>query len=194
MEATIQSKPQRLTLYLSAILLIIIGSGIFYFYNKSTQITNPSSTKKVVVSTIGWQTYSNPVHHLSFTYPPDWELKLENDQLPSLASVRLVKNDAFIHMIFGLDQIEGSGAQYEGTPYLFAGHNVYMYKTLNSKTGLQNIGLTDVLSNSHGVLNLGGKTYAINLFYPSSYAVSEESATIEATFDQILSSFKFTNQ
>lgn len=187
-------------LILSLLLIAALAvAGYFYWQNtlliKSTSIApSPSPTPVSTVDpTANWKTYTNQVHSLTFKYPTDWQLVVENDQDELNASLKLLKEKASIHMIFGVDGIGGRGGDYEGVPISIAGSEVYKYKTRNEQNGTETVGITDTLTESLGVLTLNQKTYILNLNYPMSYVSSGREQDFEQAFDQILSTFQFTS-
>lgn len=188
----------------SLVTIFILVGGYFLFMSKSPKyvpINPPMPTPSDVLAsptpiadpTANWKTYTNNVHKISFKYPTDWTLSSKDDQEKFNASVNLTKDEATIHMIFGVDGIGGAGADYEGDSFVLDGNNVFKYNAHNTYNNSQTIGITDSLKGSLGVLMLKKKTYILNLNYPSKYNTSGESINLEQIFDQILSTFKFIN-
>ena len=184
---------------------ILVGGFIFYNSTKKTPVVTtsspiPSSTASqaplpstVAIDQESWNTYTNSVHNVSFKYPLGWQLTKEDDLAKLNASIKLTKDQATIHMIFGVDGIGGSGIDYEGSPFILDGNKVFKYKAHNTYDNSESIGITNSLKESLGVLMLDKKTYVINLKYPTKYIESGESINLEKTFDQILSTFKVTS-
>lgn len=172
-------------------------SGYFYWQNTLLCSTEPMTLSPSPTPTASadptdnWKTYTNSVHNISFKYPVDWELKIEDDQAALNASLKLVKDQATIHMVFGVDGIGGQGRDYEGTPINLDGNEVFRYKFHNSYDNSETVGITDSLKESLGVLMINKKTYILSLNYPIKYVSSGESANLNQTFDQILSTFQF---
>lgn len=151
----------------------------------STPVTTPDLTSN-------WKTYTNKVHQISFKYPLGWGLIVEDDQAQYNASIKLKKDEAMIQMVFGVDGIGGSGTNYEGVPYVLDGNNVFLYKVHNTYNNSETMGITDKLTASLGVLMMGKKTYILSLNYPAKYVKSGESTELDQVFEQILSTFRFS--
>jgi hypothetical protein len=187
----------------SLITALILFGGYFVFINfyPKNLILYPSPSPIIELSsptptadpTISWKTYTNTTHMVSFKYPEGWMLTLEDDQAKMNASIKLTKDEATIHMIFGVDGIGGVGVDYVGTPFVLDGNKVFKYKTHNTYNNSETTGITDSLKESLGVLMLNKKTYILSLNYPAKYVSSGESTNLEQVFDQVLSTFKFTN-
>ena len=105
----------------------------------------------------------------------------------------LSKENVKISMYLNMIGIGGMGKDYEGTRYLLDGNQVYKYKVENSFDNTVSIGLTDTLKNNLGVLQINSKTYSITLNYPAEFKNTTEEIELEKEFDQILSTFKFTD-
>ncbi len=184
--------------------LLIAGYFIFGSIKTSSSISQASpspspvldqspSPSTTTLDQASWNAYSNSVHNVSFKYPLGWQLTKEDDIAKYNASIKLTKDQATIHMIFGVDGIGGSGMDYEGSPFILDGNKVFKYKAHNTYDNSESVGITDSLKESLGVLMLSKKTYIINLKYPAKYIESGESKNLEKTFDEILSTFKFTD-
>lgn len=197
------SNSRSLLPYLLVVVIVAILAVALYFYNQTqvlkNQLTLVASPSPVAEPTSSpdpyenWNTYSNSVHNVSFKYPLGWQLTKEDDLAKFNASIKLAKDQATIHLIFGVDGIGGSGMNYEGTPFILDGNKVFKYKAHNTYDNSESLGITDTLKESLGVLMLDKKTYVINLKYPAKYIQSGENINLENTFDQILSSFKFND-
>ncbi len=203
-----EASPKVFAWWLLVIFLLVIFSGIVYYLarqNKSlqSQLINNSNVSQSPLPSLSpdpsidpvadWQVYENNVHHVSFKYPLGWDLTKEDDKSEFNASIKLKKDDVVIHMIFGVNGIGGAGTSYKGTPIKLDGHDVYKYTSQDEKNQIVTIGITDILTESLGVLQLNNKTYIINLRYPSKYKTTGESQALETTFDQILNTIKFIN-
>jgi hypothetical protein len=185
--------------------LLIAGYFIFGSIKTSSSISQASpspspvldqspSPSTTTLDQASWNTYSNSVHNVSFKYPLGWQLTKEDDIAKYNASIKLTKDQATIHMIFGVDGIGGSGMDYEGSPFILDGNKVFKYKAHNTYDNSESVGITNSLKESLGVLLLNKKTYIINIKYPGKYIDSGESINLEKTFDQILSTFKFNDE
>lgn len=142
--------------------------------------------------TAEWKLYTNPVHNLLFKYPQDWQLNNQQDKEKLNAQLTLIKNSAEIKMYFKLDGIGGQGQTYEGKPFTLSGQNLYQFRKENTYNQTQMVGITETLTESLGVFRFDGKTYSITLSYPLAMQQTNEALELEKEFDQILSTFKFT--
>ncbi|HBD02110.1 MAG: hypothetical protein UX38_C0002G0098 [Microgenomates group bacterium GW2011_GWC1_46_16] len=183
------------------IFLIFLGiSGYLFWQNRTLQsqlTASPSPTASAIAMaptdpTADWQTYINNEHKVSFKYPSSWDLKIENagdndNGQTSNTVLFLTHEKAKISMTFNLVGIGGLGMDLEGEPFELDGIKLYKYHRTYSN-GNQGIGITDQLKNTLGVFKVNGITYSFALSYPS----NENGSAYEIIFDQILSTFKFT--
>lgn len=203
------SKKSRLPLILLIILFLILVSVAGYFGYKYWQLkrvpagSNPTAPSPLVSPalsevepakaddpTANWLTYTNSVHHVSFKYPDTWQLDKTNDSEIINAALTLTKGSANIKMNFHMDGIGGQGQTYQGKAFILDGHNLYQYEAENTYTNSQIVGITDSLTDTIGVFKLDNITYSIALSYPIG---SAQAADLTNEFNQILSTFKFSD-
>jgi hypothetical protein len=193
-------KPKsKLMPVLLAILIIAVLSvgGYFvyknYFAKEPVAIETPSPTPVATADpTADWETYTNQLHGITYKYPTKWIIddKEVNNQLNGLIVMK--KEEAQITMYLEMDGIGGLGRNYEGKSFQFNELGIYKYYVDNTYNKTKGIGLTDSLTQSLGVFSYNNKPYSITLTYPASYTDTQASE-LENEFDQILSTFKFTN-
>lgn len=178
----------------------LTAAGFLFWQNQQlrgqlTTATVPatSATPDIGDPTAGWQTYENTVQKISFKYPSDWKLETKpgsaENGIVYNETLTLTKGTAIIKMFFNMDGIGGAGVTYEGIPYNLDSLSLYKYKAEQSYNNTTIIGLTDTLTQSLGVFKYSNKTYSVTLTYPK----ADNGTEYESTFDQILSTFKFTN-
>lgn len=185
----------------SLITVLVLVGGYFLFLNNNPKniTTNPSPTP---ISSINpsasvdpistWKTYTNNTHKITFKYPQTWILDDSTANEPLNARIQLTKDQAFISMQLKLDGIGGSGRNYQGVPYEFAGLKLYKYHVDNTYNNTQGWGITDSLNQSLGFFVYSGKPYSITLTYPNALLNTPEEKSLLAEFDQILATFKYS--
>ena len=210
--------PATNTHYLPSIVFLLIGiflgaTGLWAYQNYSpfqarqavvlpeplepspttSPVTTPTSTPD---PTADWITFTSPTQNISFRYSPSWKLAStpgNNDQGNIINEiVKLTNDQAVINMYLNVDGIGGLGRDYEGTSINVDGQTLYEYKIIQTDSNKVIIGLTDDLNESLGVFQHNGKTYSITLSYPDSYEETGRGADLQAEFDQLLSTFKFS--
>ena len=194
---------------------ILLGAtGLWAFQNysplQSKQIvalpttsptTSPTASPEVTPTptldpTADWSLFTSPAQKISFKYSPSWKLASTpgdnvNGNIINEA-VKLTNDQATISMYFNMDGIGGLGRDYEGTAIDVGGQSLYEYKTVQTDSNKVTVGLTDDLTESLGVFRHNGKTYYIALTYPDSYEKTDQGAKLQAEFNQLLSTFKFS--
>jgi len=195
------------TIILVILLMISLGVGGYFayiYYQKSEQQTSETPITQTAPSptptpdpTANWQTYSNSVQGITFKYSPLWSLVEKEGQVEQGTTyntqVQLQQNEAKITMVFNMDGIGGQGQTYQGQPFNLDGNNLFRFVKTNSYDNTQMVGISTSLTNTLGVFEVNGKTYSIILAYPVSDSQTEIGNSLEKEFDQILSTFKFTN-
>ena len=178
---------------------LIAGGYFAYKYLKPdkkqnstpTPTTTPTSTPD---ETASWKTYSNTTHNIIFKYSPFWTLTEKEGQVEKGVTyntkVQLLKDSTKITMYFNMDGIGGMPQNYEGTPFVLDGNNLYQY--VNSYNNTKLVGISNSLK-TLGVFMLNNITYSITLEYPVNYDETKETELLNE-FNQILSTFKFTDQ
>ncbi|MBU1070782.1 hypothetical protein KKG65_00025 [Patescibacteria group bacterium] len=160
-----------------------------------TPLLTPSSTP-TFEPTANWRTYNNTTHNISFKYPLVWTVNEQQGQKEGEkvfnTKIELTKDDSVITMYLNMDGIGGVGQTYDGEGFVLDGINLYQYSKSNSYNNTHTIGLSNSLSNSIGVFMVNDITYSITLSYPDSDSVEKSTSTINE-FNQILSTFKFTD-
>lgn len=145
-------------------------------------------------TTANWKTYINPVENFSFMYPPTWTIdtKGENgDERGENIIVKLSKGEATIQIYANMMGIGGVGRDYQGTPVIIGGVNLFRYKITGADDKTIIIGFTDELTQSLGLFRTNGKTYGISMNYPVSLDKTQQGTDLEKEFDMIFSTFKF---
>ncbi|MBU0974573.1 hypothetical protein KKD03_02625 [Patescibacteria group bacterium] len=163
-------------------------------------ITTIIMEEKVPIPTLdpteGWETYANTIHNISFKYPSSWEVEekigeKENDQVFN-TSVRLTKNDALIYLLLNVDGIGGQPRKYSGEQYNLDGHDLYKFFTYEDYNDMKKVGISNSLT-TLGFFMIDDITYHLSLSYPNNTNKIEESNLL-SEFDEILSTFKFTDE
>ncbi len=172
------------------ILLTLLATLAIYLFLQVRQLTleklTPSPTPNSSTSanpTQGLQTFSDPKLGFTFNYPSDWELTTEVTDV-----IELMKDHARIVITYRFDALDGGpgGPSLEGSPYELSGLKVYKYKS--ERDNQVEWGISDSLTDNSDLFRYIGKPYSIVLRYPS----RENGERYNAEFDQILSTFKFT--
>lgn len=201
-------KKNNLAVILLSILLLVTLSATVYLFLRVQSLTKqlaqiqikptPTPLSTEIPSptpnpTANWKTYTNTVQKISFKYPSTWVLDSNGDQEQLNAQLILTKDQAKIKMYFNMNGIGGQGQTYEGQPFSLDGNSLYRFVKTNSYDNTQMVGISTSLTNTLGVFEVNGKTYSITLSYPVSDAQKAKGISLEEEFDQILSTFKFTN-
>jgi hypothetical protein len=199
-----QQKPKFPVMYLvlSVFILLFLASTAFLYY-QNMQLKNmlasyqtpaaspsPSTTPDPPAD---WKVYTNSIQKISFKYPSTWTLDSDGDQEQLNAQLSLTKDQAKIKMYFSMDGIGGQGQTYEGQPFVLDENSLYRFVKTNSYDNTQMVGISTTLTNTLGVFEINGKTYSITLAYPVAEVQKPTGIMFEKEFDQILSTFKFTN-
>ena len=208
--STVTNKQSLPPLFFLLIGILLGATGLWAFQNYS-----PFQTKQVAVSPTPspetspkltptptldpmaeWNLFTSPTQKISFKYSPSWKLTSTpgdnvNGNIINEA-VKLTNDQATISMYFNMDGIGGLGRDYEGTAIDVGGQSLYEYKTIQTDSDKVTVGLTDDLTESLGVFRHNGKTYYIALTYPDSYEKTDQGAKLQAEFNQLLSTFKFS--
>lgn len=205
------TKSSFLVILLSILLVISLSIAGFFTYQTQKLVnelrvmrdelkqasTPTASTEPTTDPTMGWKTYANKAHNVTFKYPSDWVLNIvsEGDVANGQTyntSLNLKNMKSVINIFLNLDGIGGVGQTLQGQPTTISGYKLYRYEKENTFNNTLTIGVTDSLTESLGVFRINGITYSITLNFPISYS-STEQLEAETVFDQILSTFKFTN-
>ena len=202
-------KPKSaLSTLLILFLILFVGIGGFFGYQKFVvKETPPEPTPVATIAptpttdpTTDWKTYTNTIHGISFKYPVTWIIDQSKENTDPNGSVKLSKDTAKITILLNMDGIGGLGRDYIGSPTTFAGLNLFKYEAETtyaaeeSFKGTRTIGITESLTKSLGFFRYNNKTYSITLSYPIADHQKEIIIEAQKEFDQILSTFKFTNQ
>ncbi|MBU1110706.1 hypothetical protein KKB83_03755 [Patescibacteria group bacterium] len=194
------------------VVVLVTIAGYFAFQNyqlqqqlatQQTSLTPPpsaqladSSPPSTVSPTTDWKIYTSNIHNISFKYPTSWSLVEQEGQREGgqvfNTKLELSRNKAVITMYFNMDGIGGQGQTYKGEEFVLDGINLYQYTKNNSYNNTQTIGISNSLSNTLGVFMIDDVTYGIMLNYPDSYT-TEQRSSVKEEFDQILSTFEFTD-
>lgn len=159
----------------------------------ATTTASPSASPAVDI-TANWKTYTNSTEKFSFKYPSSWTIDVSGDKGDDKGEniqVKLTKGQAKIQIWANIVGIGGMGQDYQGTPVIFAGTNLFKYKVVGADDKTVRIGLTDQLTESLGVFQINGKTYNFTLEYPKTLDQTQASE-LENEFGLIISTFKFT--
>lgn len=191
-------KKSNLPLILMTLLFLLAASAAAYFYffprtPAAMKQENPVPSAVIVPSSepmSNWKTYKSDVQHISFRYPPEWQIQIQNgDNVDGEflnSSITLTKNYQTVKMLLNVKGIGGLGKSYQGKPFILDGNSMYEYQEKIGDNVV--VGITDRLESSLGFFQINNKTYAITLTVPSNN-FSDEMVT---TFNQILSTFQFT--
>lgn len=183
------------------IIAVLAGGGyIGYKYFKSnfniTPVTSPTPINETPPEdpTANWKTYINPTEKFSFKYPPTWTIDTKDEKGDDRGEniiVKLSKGEATIQIYANMMGIGGVGRDYQGTPVIVGGVNLFRYKITGADDKTIIIGFTDELTQSLGLFRTNGKTYGISMNYPVTLDKTQQGTDLEKEFDMIFSTFKF---
>lgn len=188
------------------ILVVLIGFvGVYYLGTLKPNKVAESSTPTPVTSveptadpTANWKTYTNKEHGVSFKYPLDWKLtetspgEVHDGQTYNIW-LKLNKKNSTIGI--GLN-INGIGGGPRNVPYdainLWGKTYYKQYGNIDFSNNTKRI---DISENATGLgaFIMNSKTYMISLTYPAITEGEKPNIDLSKEFDQILSTFKFTN-
>lgn len=154
----------------------------------STEIPSPTTDP-----TANWKTYTNTTHGFSFKYPSDWILNSEGDGDQYNANLNLKKDNNVIGVIANMDGIGGGPRNVPFEEINLWGKTYYkQYGDINFSAGTKTV---DICDSPHGlgVFQINSKTFMISLTYQTNTEGEKPTLSLGKEFDQILSTFKFTN-
>lgn len=199
-------KSSLLTTLLLLTTLVAVGIAGFLAYQNVKLKQEPVDTAiplvtptmgtptPAAIDTSGWKSYTNATHHIFFRYPKTWTLSEEKGQtergVTYNTQVIMMKGDAKITMYFNIIGIGGMPQEYEGTPFVLDGNNLYQFRKTLSSTNTKLVGISNSLK-TLGLFMLDNITYQITLEYPAGFGQTEETALVDE-FNRILATFKFT--
>jgi|GEM_PF-2942801 len=200
-------KKKLFPVLVTIIITLLLGITSFFVYKYfalKQQIVqaepSPSPTTITEDPTVDWETYINTIHNISFKYPQSWILseKEGSQDEGSTAgdpvyntAIELTKQEVLIKIFLNMDGIGGQSQTYEGEKFILDGNNLYQYHKINDYNETKVVGISNTLT-TLGVFKLNDITYSISLSYPANYSSEQESALL-SEFDQILSTFKFSD-
>ena len=214
--SNLPKKSNFLTILLSVLLLITVGSTAFFAYQTQklaselrsrgdglipAEPTPVSSNLQITPTpdpTSGWKTYANTVHGVSFRYPSVWVLTEKEGQKEANgetynASIKLNKDNFSIGISLNMDGIGGGPRNVPVEGFSLWGKTFYkQYGDINFSTGTKRIDICDTPSGL-GVFKVSQKTYMMSLTYPAIQEGEKPDSGISEEFDQILSTFQFAN-
>ncbi|MFH2019174.1 MAG: hypothetical protein ABII80_00955 [bacterium] len=168
----------------------------------SEQVNSPELTAEqdaTLDPTTSWETYTNPIHNISFKYPSSWVLSekpgsqeegtKDGDPVYN-TSIELTNQVALIRILLNVDGIGGQPQTYEGEKFIIDSNNLYQYHKVNDLNDTKEVGISNSLT-TLGFFSINDITYLITISYPIDYSSNDESALL-SEFDQILSTFKFS--
>lgn len=184
------------------VILLIVGAGGYYFLQNQKPVSPSSiSTSKVSPTpdpAASWKTYTDSVNSFSFKYPSDLELKSENNQLalkenpgssgPDIITASITTNKSdFINF-----------TQSEMCDKVFSDNYKGSAKVCVKEPKDLNLDGVPAKSFEYIEIGIGGGDYRIiqskkqSLQLKISFVVGKEDG--RKVFDQILPTFKFTDQ
>lgn len=193
---------QGITIAALAVFILLSLAAVAFLYYQNQQLktmlasyqTAPAPTPSATSdATANWKTYTNSAENFSFKYAPTWILDTtqdKGDERGENIQVKLVRGQANLQIYANMVGIGGVGKDFDGTPVVIDGHNLYEYTVDNSYNSTKQIGITDNLKQSLGLFQIQGKTYSITLTYPNPYS-NQQAIDLKTEFEQILSTFKF---
>ncbi|OGG10308.1 hypothetical protein A2154_02615 [Candidatus Gottesmanbacteria bacterium RBG_16_43_7] len=202
--ATVKRKSPILAIITFGLFLLILGlAGYFGYENyqlkRQGTVTPPPPAPPIKptvtpIPSTDWKTYNNPIHNITFKYPPLWTISenagsLEGERVFN-SQVILSRNEATITMYFNMDGLGGIPQTYEGESYILDGHNLYRFRKVNDYNNTKEVGISDSLT-TLGVFEIDNITHSIKLTYPKNYESALEAGLL-TEFNQILATFKFS--
>ncbi|MFA6973139.1 MAG: PsbP-related protein [Parcubacteria group bacterium] len=170
------------------IIAIIVGGAVWLSGNQKAEAptsnvktTQPAPQPAATDETADWQTYRNEKYGFEFQYPRGWNVKEIQDGVIALSKDNLPKNTININIT---NNTEGKSLG-EITQERIA--NLQIQK---NSTDVFLGGLPAKRVKDNGIVTYNG-VYSINKEHIYYLYISEESQ-LNATFNQILSTFKFT--
>ncbi|MFH2019172.1 MAG: hypothetical protein ABII80_00945 [bacterium] len=198
--------PKKLSPYLAIsigiatmILIAVASFFTFKYFGSKQQIAKDQSSSSLPVEitdpTSDWEQYTNTAHHVSFRYPPSWTLSeltdLEDVAQIDSVSIMLSNQEARINIYLNIDGINSTLETHEGEKFILDGNSLYQYHKVNDYNDTKEVGISNSLT-TKGDFTINDIIYRIVVTYPLNYSSENESALL-SEFDQILSTFKFTN-
>jgi hypothetical protein len=193
--------------FLAFVLLVIISAGFTFAYRvyglklellgkrpapSPVVSPAPSAEPEPADPTADWQTYANAKQNYSFKYPEGWQLNTKEAEVDINSKVVLSKEKYTITIYANMQGFGGQPHKFPSVPITVAGLDLVKREigaNYYNQTGSWEIAATD----SYPTFKHEGKTYAIFLTYPLDQKDTGTYKTTLAEFDQILSTFTFTD-
>ena len=201
-------------LIILVILFLLASTGVlaYQYYQLKTQTINstPSSSPVAVNPSLApfptptpsqdptadWKTYTNSVDNFSFKYSSTWIIDTQGekgDERQENIQVKLTKDKAIIGITANLVGIGGGPRNVPFEEINLWGKTYYkQFSDIDFTTNTKRIDISDD-PRGLGVFKIGTQTYMISLTYPADQEGDKPDELLSEEFDQILSTFKFTN-
>lgn len=206
-----EDKPKQnsfLITLLSILLLLACSIAGFFAYQTQTLVKELTSMKATSTPvsveeqkddpTSDWKTYTNEKQNVTFKYPQTWKLveKEKGDDVEGRvynSSIQLVNDGSTIDVIFDLSGIGGGPRNVPYDEIELWGKEYYMqYGNMNFEKNTKTINISDSPTGL-GAFQVNSKTYMISLTYEVQNEGEKPDEKLFSEFNQILSTFKFTN-
>lgn len=207
-----EPRPKKSWRWLWLPLLMIILGGVTAFAwqtyqlkQEIGQIKTSASPSPIIASpqpsaivsptpdpTASWPIYTNKLHEYFLKHPVDWQVNSQTAEVNINSKLVLSKNNYQIVIYANLEGFGGTRSQVPATPIMVSGLDLFKREIGDnhySQTGSWEISASD----SSPTFKYKDKTYEIYLTYPLPEKNSVEYKAVLNTFDQILSTFKFTD-
>lgn len=191
------SKQSLLVPIFATLFVITLLLAAFLFYqnqqlkNQLTQTTispSPETTNEQDLAA-NWKKYSHTINQISFSYPTDWIIDQRNENESYNATVTLTKNNYVIRIISRADGLGGTISTAPTKSIVIDSQTYYkQYFTFSHDKVIR----IDNQPDGIGAISANGLNYIVDLTYPDSEVNSPQESQILTAFDQILSSFKFS--
>lgn len=185
------------------IVALVLGVGVYTLNSSKKQSTSPQpsilpSPKPTVDPTANWKTYTNSVLQFSIRYPSDWNIEeIENKTIILIKSPNVEYQEPVNKVV------KGAEIRIQISPYNYSGNISSLIQKPGTVPEADITYISSILVEVSEIesvktisTGLYGKVvqYQIpkeNKIYEIGIYTSDQ--TIQNTFDQILSTFKFTN-
>lgn len=173
-------------------LIAILGIGGYLIYTKTYSTPQPSSNLAPATpaptttdETANWKTYTNTEYALQINYPPDWEVRIDNNTNAFLLlSLRISDRDNSIDIRVLNQSLEAWKRE-----YIFDSLEETEFNSLPAFLGTIN-SIGDREAKQYAFTSPKNKSEIVVIDYKT--AISDPEKSGNKTVNQILSTFKFT--